>query len=534
MKYVKYKGSMLRRGILTGAMVLAGAGATVAAGAAPAGASNTQMVAAGSATTFFMVHALFPAINDINPNPEIGTETQSIAPDSETCSGGVNYTSSSTAVPPNGSGAGKKALAAEETAASTEQGCIDFSRSSSPPAPATETLELSATTESGDPSPSSLDYYAYALDGVGPLVGSDAPTSVRTAGSDTGASKGLTLAQLQAIYECSPSARNWDQITVNGVTGQNAPIALFWPQSGSGTRAVMTDVLGFDPSKYYGVSPSVCTATTQPITSFGPGGAFVNEENTEDGIIYQNSIGDANAAGGAIPADTTSPPPVDSVAAAAIYLYSAGKFSQQWNDPTDYSSTHNNYVQQEIDGASSPDNTLGNFLAGTLTFATVRSTGGSGEAYVDLTAQTGPFNQNTNRGTYGIDGNTVSEANEWYHQLPVGSDPSDSAATIPGVRYVYNVADSLLPGYNGAKDLMGFDNQPSGTNSALCNGDDASTISAQGFLPLTNGAGGAGGLGYQRLLLPGVPGLELPGSGYVHPLDDSDLRQQKPVSVSVS
>ena len=110
MKYktVKYKGSILRRGILAGAMVLGGAGATVAVAAAPAGASNTEMTAVGSATTFFMVHALFPEINDINPNPEIGSETQSIAPDSETCSGGITFTSTSAAVPPNGSGAGQE------------------------------------------------------------------------------------------------------------------------------------------------------------------------------------------------------------------------------------------------------------------------------------------------------------------------------------------------------------------------------------------------------------------------------------------
>ena len=83
----------------------------------------------------------------------------------------------------------------------------------------------------------------------------------------------------------------------------------------------------------------------------------------------------------------------------------------------------------------------------------------------------------------------MTEANEWYHHLPAGNDPSDSSATIPGIRYVYNVADTVLPGYNGAKMLMGFDNQPSGTESVLCHGDDASTITAQGFLPLTNGSG---------------------------------------------
>ena len=62
--------------MLAGAMVLGGASATVAVAAAPAGASNTQMTVVGSATTFFMMHALFPAINDVNPNPELGTETQ--------------------------------------------------------------------------------------------------------------------------------------------------------------------------------------------------------------------------------------------------------------------------------------------------------------------------------------------------------------------------------------------------------------------------------------------------------------------------
>ena len=398
---MKYKGSFLRRGILAGAMGLAGCGATVALAAAPAGASNTEMTAAGSFTTFFMMHALFPEVNQVNPVPESGSETQSIASDTQTCSGGVTY--STGLQPPNGSGQGKTALAGEETGAANESGCIDFSRSSSPPAPHAETLP-STSTESGDPSPSHLDYYAYALDGVAPLVGSDAPASVHTAGADTGASKGLTLAQVQAIYECVDT--NWDQITVNGVTGANSPIVLFWPQSGSGTRAVYTDVLGFDPTKQ--VSPSTCTVTTQPITGFTLGSAtVVNEENTEDGIIYQNSLGYSNAAGGSVAAG--------SVAAAAIYVYSAGKFASQWNDTTDYNSTADNFTDQTLTGTT---NTMGNFLAGTLSMASMRSTGGTGEAYVDLTAQIGPFHQDTARGTYAIDGTTVAEANEWYSHLP--------------------------------------------------------------------------------------------------------------------
>ena len=75
---MKYKGSILRRGVLAGAIVLAG-GSAASLAASPAGASNTQMTAVGSFTTFFMMHALFPQLNDINPNPETGSGTQSIA-----------------------------------------------------------------------------------------------------------------------------------------------------------------------------------------------------------------------------------------------------------------------------------------------------------------------------------------------------------------------------------------------------------------------------------------------------------------------
>jgi hypothetical protein len=494
---VKYKRTMLRRGILAGAMVLA-SGSAVSLVAAPAGASNSQVSAVGSFTTFFMMHALFPQLNDINPNPESGSQTQSIASDSLTCSGGVAYSTSNQ--PPNGSGQGKTALAAAEIAAANEQGCLDFSRSSSPPAPHSLTLP-SGGTENGDPAGSHLDYYAYALDGVAPLVGNDAPSSVRTAGSDTGTNNGLTLAQVQSIYECVTT--NWNQVTVNGVTGQNAPIVLFWPQAGSGTRAVYTDVLGFDPTKP-GVGPDTCTTTTQPITSFTLSAKTApNEENAEDGILYQNTIGDPNAAGGSVAAGA--------VASAAIYIYSAGKFTQQWNDTTDYNSTADNFVQQTL---TSTTNTTGNLLAGTLTMATMRNTSNAGEAYVDLTPQMGSFNQDTNRGTYAVDGNTVAEANEWYHLLPAGSNPSASTASVPGVRYVYNIGDTVLPGYNGAKMMIGFDNQSSGTKSVLCNGDLATTIAAQGFLPMTTGSGATpSGSDAAGATCREFQGLSFPGQG---------------------
>ena len=499
---MKYKASIVRRGILAGAVVLAG-GSAASLVAAPAGASNTQMTAVGSFTTFFMMHALFPQLNDINPNPESGSETQPIASDSQTCSGGITY--NTTTQPPNGSGQGKTALAAEEIAAATQQGCIDFSRSSSPPAPHSETLP-SGGTENGDPAGSHLDYYAYALDGVAPLVGSDAPSTVHTAGSDTGPSNGLTLAQVQGIYDCTIT--NWNQITVNGVTGVSAPIVMFWPQAGSGTRAVYTDVLGFDPTKP-GVGPDTCTTTTQPITGFTLGSATApNEENAEDGIVYQNTIGDPN---------TSPATPIGAVATAAIYIYSAGKFSQQWNDTVNNNSTANNFVKQTLDASSTPDNSLGNFLAGSLTMASMRSTGGAGEAYVDLTPQVGPFHQDTSRGTLAVDGTTVAEANEWYHNLPPldTGNPSDSAASIPGVRYVYNVTDTVLPGYNGAKIFVGFDNQTGGTKSVLCNGDGSTTIVAQGFLPMSTGGTAPSGSDAAGATCRQFQGLSYPSQGAV-------------------
>ena len=147
--------------------------------------------------------------------------------------------------------------------------------------------------------------------------------------------------------------------------------------------------------------------------------------------------------------------------------------------------------------------------------ATMQSTSGIGEAYADLTPQIGHFNQDTNRGTFAIDGNTVSEANEWYTNLPNPDtgDPSDSNATIPGVRFIYNEADTVLPGYNGAKMLMGFDNQANGTKSTLCNGDDSSTITAQGFQPLTFGSGAVAGSDAAGASCREFAGLSFPGQG---------------------
>lgn len=526
---MKLKRSMWRRGVLAAALTAAGGGA-VSLAAAPAGASNTQMTAVGSFTTFFMMHALFPTLNDINPNPLSGSNTQVIAQDPNTCVNGITYSTS--LQPPNGSGQGKNGasgvvgLYQEEPGsgsgvATNMEGCIDFARSSSPPEPASLTLP-SGGTESGDHTGSNFDYYAYALDGVAPLVGSDAPQNA----TETGPSNGLTLTQVVDIFSCQVT--NWDQITVNGQAGANAPIIVFWPQSGSGTRAVYTDVLGFDPTKVAGTSglsnnPSQCTTTGNLAQGTTPaaGDVYVgfsansntapNEENSEDGIIFANAQVSGCSLSATALAGTHCP------VAEAAYIYSAGKFTSEWNAPSNYNESAANVVATNL-GLSTT--TIGNFDAEDLSMATIQgatgsSIAGNGQAYVDLTPQVGPFNANTNRGTAAVDGNTVSEPHEWYSQLPSGdtTNPSTSTAAVPGIRYVYNVADTQTPGYNGAKDLVGFDNQSGGTRSALCNGDDAATILAQGFLPLNNGSTSPSGADAAGAACREFAGLSFPGQG---------------------
>ncbi len=445
-----------------------GGAAAVGGGPAPAGASNTQVSAVGSLATFNVMRALFPSsINDINstalPYPDQSTET--IVSDPLTCASGVTYSASNQ--PPSGSGPGKTALANEETAASTAQGCIDLARSASPPEPHSLTL-TSGTTESGDPSGSHLDYYAYALDGVDVLLGSDS-------GATPASPVTLTFAQIQEIYSCwnpttNTAVTTWAQA---GVGTSNDTIVRYFPAPGFATRSVYIDVLGFDPTKV-GTDPfNHCS--TAPIQTFTKGSVtYPNEESTEDPIIYN--------------ATENSNPLLDQD---AIDLYSAGQFVSQWNNPSAYNATAVNRVAAGL--GVTPDN-IGNFDP-TLTLANIQpcnaNTGvcqtGVSDSYVNYT----PVHHA--QGTMAINSATISEANEWYSHLPAGdsNDPSDSTSEIPAVRYLYNVADTVLPGYNGAKALVGFDNQTGGTESALCHGDDAAIIAAQGFVPLSNNSGGS-------------------------------------------
>lgn len=438
----------LRGGALAAAVLVAG-GATVAAGITPAGASNVQVTAAGSFTTYQLMHALFPtSVNNLLPGGKTGHQV--IAATTTFCKTPPSYSSLGA---PNGSGAGKAALRGEETGNMTLRGCITIGRSSSPP----ENVSATQTTH--------FDYYAYALDGVAPMVGTNA------GGSVTGTPAAFTLTQLRNIYHCVSGYTTWASATL-GLPGAHAgTINRFWPQSGSGTRSVYGDILGFTPSTS-GAGKGNCTAAA--VTKFTVSGVTTpNEENTESGLVYATQV-----LGKTIKND--------------IFIYSAGKFVSQWNDLADYGPSGHNRI--------TATNAHGNFTATNVELADVRqrkatagtTASGTPEAFVKFTSS------GTGRTSFaaGVNTQVVTEANEWYaHVQSTNLTAKVSTTRIPGVRYVYNVCDTATPGFSACKALVGFDNQTvtqtgtqtkgEGTKSRLCSGGYSATITAQGFVPLS-------------------------------------------------
>lgn len=482
---------LVRRSLLAGAMLVAGGGGIFAFGSTPAGASTQQVTAAGSFTTYQMMHNIFgPSLNDLLPGSTATTKNQRVTATATLCKTGVKFTAHGGA--PNGSTKGKDYLASEAGTATpaTMKGCVDFARSSSPPQPSDATLH----TTTSAPAWPGLDYYAYALDGVAPMVGANAGGSRESAVE-------LTLTQIKKIYECKPHYTTWKTLTgptfANSTgTGTQGGVAgavvRFWPQSGSGTRSVYTGILGFTPDKtthHTGKVDSTCgtTATpsgTRPITTFKnvngiTGHNVVNEENSEQGIIYYNSL---------------HPGAIKN----AIFIFSSGKFEQEWNKPSFFNKTHENTVTGKT-GATA----IGNFNATTLLLAKVKSRTNSATtpppyptAPFVIYASPASYHSTTTRGTYSINTSVVKEANEWYTHIPAAGDKAVlGQAPIPGVRYVYNVADTNLPTYSEAKMMIGFDNQKTpttakvvGAKSALCAGYDSAAITASGFVPLNSGS----------------------------------------------
>jgi hypothetical protein len=457
---------LVRRGLLAVSLLVVGGGTAVALGSAQAGASIKQVTDVGSFTTYQMMHNIFgPSINTELPGGT--TSHQQIVATPSLCATGINWasTNASTGKPgvPNGSTAGKKQLKFEEGTTTDKKGCITFSRSSSAPAPKTGTTSHLT---------SHVDYYAYALDGVGPMSGSHAGGTAR-------APIQLSITTVKNIYLCKPGYTTW-----NTITG-TAPVVRFWPQTGSGTRSVYTSIMGFTPESLVGPTTTtshggLCGKSNKPITTFNTitgthSKSAVNEENTEDGIIYYSSL----------PGNGTA-------IKNAIFIYSAGKFANEWNNPSVFTKAATNSINTKP---------IGKFNASTLLMDKMvnRATAGQTKVFDTYGSPSGTFNATTNRGTYTVNQSVVKESNEWFsHIASTSAAASTSSAAVPGVRYVYNVADTNLPGYSTAKALIGFDNSTThttalavtvqGTKSALCHGDDSAAILASGFVPLNSGA----------------------------------------------
>ncbi len=509
-------------------IALAAAGtAVLAISAGPAGASRRQLTAVGGNTTDEVLHNIFgPSLNDLLPGGT--TSNTTIAPTTQLCKGGVNYSAHKPAPhtgtleyptgAPNGSTAGKNALKAEEPSTVTTTrpattpahtvydentaGCVDFSRSSSPPKPSTVSAQF--------------DYYAYGLDGVAPLTGSHA-------GGNNVHPVILSLKTVENIYRCKAHFMNWATVTGPKVAtnptkttlhltnqgGITAPIVRFWPQAGSGTRSVFSTMMGFTPDTAtghfkHGTKTDTCGTPATPfkgeaMTSFKTVAyhtaatnktvvkrIVVDEENSEQGIIFYSHLsGNATVNG-----ETLQTPKATAIKD-AIFLYSAGRFENEWDTSAKYNGTYVNTITNQTPG-------IGNFNANTLRLArmltetTANHPGTNANSFeVYGPPVEGTFTATTNRGLESINTTTIQEQYEWFSHIPAGTkSPHTSKSPIPGIRYIYNVADQALPTYSEVKMTVGFDNVTGGTKSALCSGDDAAAISGSGFVPLNMGSTG--------------------------------------------
>ncbi|MEY9888854.1 ABC-type phosphate transport system substrate-binding protein [Catenulispora sp. MAP12-49] len=228
--------SVTRKLAITSAIAAAALGAVVASNGAaladpPSGTTPaaTDIVAAGSDTIQALDNGVSAAYNATSPASKFyswdATPAGNITPKS----------GASTIARPNGSGSGITALN------STTHTTLDIARSSRGP--------NSGTTDW---------FIPFATDAVGwsAYTGGNAPHD-------------LSSSDLQGIYNCTIT--NWNQITDEG-TLPNAPIDVFIPQSGSGTRSFWLGALGIT------TTPSCWKATT-PEENEGTDAAFAGDVN---------------------------------------------------------------------------------------------------------------------------------------------------------------------------------------------------------------------------------------------------------------
>ncbi|MFD2470513.1 substrate-binding domain-containing protein [Amycolatopsis silviterrae] len=216
------KRTRIARFSVVAAAVTAGLLSPGTAGAVPGPNTLQEVVTAvGAGTTFEVTSAIFAAANGSPANtdpdtyvnvPPVLAPGQTFPVPGDLFDPGAIYRSANP--PPNGAIAGYHALI---DSAAGGNGAIEVARSDFP-----RTFS----------DPSTFEFYGFARD------------AVSWAASSTGAGAGVTLTrtQLRGIYD--GTITNWNQ-----VGGTNAPIAVYLPQTGSGTLAYFVNiVLGFDPT----------------------------------------------------------------------------------------------------------------------------------------------------------------------------------------------------------------------------------------------------------------------------------------------
>jgi ABC-type phosphate transport system substrate-binding protein len=152
---------------------------------------------------------------------------------------------------PDGSGAGVKALDANQKDGKTGHYCIDYGRSSG-----------GRSSTSPKEGPGGVIYVAFAKDAITWAVDSASHDSPGT----------LTTAQLKGIFSCA--TKNWSV-----VGGKNAPIKVYLPQAGSGTLSTW--------EKFMGITTLGSCVNQAPEENEGTNGVFKNDPNA----IFIYSIG---------------------------------------------------------------------------------------------------------------------------------------------------------------------------------------------------------------------------------------------------
>jgi ABC-type phosphate transport system substrate-binding protein len=240
------------------------------------GSNTTQEVMGAVAAAYNNTATTSQATNIYAQPADPGTA----APSNTACNSGVTitYTQGDTGSPtgpddmiaPNGSGAGRAALA---TSVSTPNSCVSVARSSSPP----------ASTD-----PAGTQAFAFATDAVtyAYLPNGSAPTN-------------LSETQLQDIYDCTDTT--WNQVDPS-LPATN--IDRFFPQNGSGSGSFFSGVLGFDPRVLDAGSPE-------------------NNCSTPATQIEENEANDSTTEGGSNVPIANDPN--------AIMIFSAGSWAAQAN-----------------------------------------------------------------------------------------------------------------------------------------------------------------------------------------------------------